>query len=78
MQELQTMNVQMRIITEDNIDQLTNLAFSDNIIKLAGKDATPQSVLTDARNTANYINQTFNKNPFEQSNMSTILSLGKP
>ena len=57
MQELQTMNVQMRIITEDNIDQLTNLAFSDNIIKLAGKDATPQSVLTDARHAASNINQ---------------------
>jgi hypothetical protein len=27
-QELQAMNVQMRIITEDNIDQLTNMAFS--------------------------------------------------
>ena len=70
MQELQTMNVQMRIITEDNIDQLTNLAFSDNIIKLAGKDATPQSVLTDARNTASKLYQPDiqQKSPFEQSN----------
>ena len=34
-QELQVMNVQMRIITEDNIDQLTNLSFqSRNIDKL--------------------------------------------
>ena len=57
MQELQTMNVQMRIITEDNIDQMTNLAFSDNIIKLAGKDATPQTVLTKARQVANSFNQ---------------------
>jgi DNA-directed RNA polymerase II subunit RPB2 len=31
MQELQTMNVQMRIITEDNIDQFTNMSFSNNI-----------------------------------------------
>jgi DNA-directed RNA polymerase beta subunit len=30
MQELQAMNIQLRIITEDNIDQLTNLAFSKN------------------------------------------------
>jgi DNA-directed RNA polymerase II subunit RPB2 len=37
MQELLTMNVQMRIITEANIDQLTNLSFSDNIQKLAGQ-----------------------------------------
>mgnify|MGYP000698678830 CR=1 FL=1 len=34
-QELQVMNVQMRIITEDNIDQLTNLSYqSRNIDKL--------------------------------------------
>ena len=36
-QELATMNVQMRIITEANIDQMTNMAFSDNIQKLTGK-----------------------------------------
>ena len=34
MQELQTINVQMRIITEDNIEQLENLSFSKNIEKL--------------------------------------------
>ena len=34
MQELQTMNVQMRVITEDNIDQLTSMSYSDNIEKL--------------------------------------------
>jgi DNA-directed RNA polymerase II subunit RPB2 len=46
MQELLTMNVQMRIITEANIDQMTNLSFSDNIQKLAGqvqlKDIMPK------------------------------------
>ena len=36
MQELTTMNIQMRLITEDNIDQLTSMNFSDNIIKLTG------------------------------------------
>jgi DNA-directed RNA polymerase II subunit RPB2 len=36
MQELLTMNVQMRIITEANIDQMTNLSFSDNIERLTG------------------------------------------
>ena len=34
MQELQTMNIQMRIITEDNIDQLMNMSYSNNINKL--------------------------------------------
>jgi DNA-directed RNA polymerase II subunit RPB2 len=35
MQELRTMNIEMRIVTEDNIDQLTNLSFSDNYKKLS-------------------------------------------
>jgi hypothetical protein len=34
MQELQAMNVQMRIITEDNVDALTTLKESDNIVRL--------------------------------------------
>ena len=34
MQELQTMNIQMRIITEDNVDQIMNMSYSDNINKL--------------------------------------------
>jgi hypothetical protein len=34
MHELQTMNIQMRIITEDNIDQVMNMSYSDNISKL--------------------------------------------
>jgi DNA-directed RNA polymerase II subunit RPB2 len=33
-QELQTMNIQMRIITEDNIDQIMNMSYSNNISKL--------------------------------------------
>uniref|UniRef100_A0A6C0JYL1 DNA-directed RNA polymerase n=1 Tax=viral metagenome TaxID=1070528 RepID=A0A6C0JYL1_9ZZZZ len=38
MQELQTMNIQMRIITEDNIDQLMNMSYSDNLNKLLKTD----------------------------------------
>jgi DNA-directed RNA polymerase II subunit RPB2 len=34
MQELQTINLQMRIITEDNISQLENMSYSKNISKL--------------------------------------------
>jgi len=34
LQELQTMNVQMRIITEDNIQQFENMSYSKNIEKL--------------------------------------------
>ena len=36
-QELQTINVQMRIITEDNIEQLENLSYSKNIEILMNK-----------------------------------------
>ena len=35
-QELQAMNVQMRLITSDNIDEITSMKSSDNIIKLTG------------------------------------------
>lgn len=37
-QELQVMNVQMRIITDDNIDQLMSMSFSNNIQKLLKTD----------------------------------------
>jgi DNA-directed RNA polymerase II subunit RPB2 len=37
-QELQTMNIQMRIITEDNIDQLLNLSYSNNVNLLLNDD----------------------------------------
>jgi DNA-directed RNA polymerase II subunit RPB2 len=35
-QELQCMNIQMRLITEDNVDQLTSMSFSDNAARVAG------------------------------------------
>jgi DNA-directed RNA polymerase II subunit RPB2 len=38
-QELQVMNIQMRIITEDNIDQLMSMSYSDNINKLLQTDS---------------------------------------
>ena len=39
-QELQTMNIQLRVITEDNVDQMTSMSFSDNIDKLLGPNVT--------------------------------------
>lgn len=44
MQELGTMNVQMRLITEENIDQLSSMSFSDNIIKLTGESKTEKAI----------------------------------
>ena len=41
MQELLVMNIQMRIITEDNIDQLMSMSYSNNMnILLNDKDST--------------------------------------
>ncbi len=37
-QELQVMNIQLRLITEDNIDQLTSMAYSTNILNLQQDD----------------------------------------
>jgi len=46
MQELQTINVVLRIITDDNINHLENMAFSKNIEKLTNiKDITPNDVI---------------------------------
>jgi DNA-directed RNA polymerase II subunit RPB2 len=36
MQELQTMNVQMRVLTEDNIDQIASMSFSTTALTLGG------------------------------------------
>jgi DNA-directed RNA polymerase II subunit RPB2 len=45
MQELLTMNVQMRLITEDNIDQLTSMSYSNNISLLTKNEkVTPKDI----------------------------------
>jgi hypothetical protein len=69
MQELQTMNVQMRIITEDNIQQLENLSYSKNIEKLVSVDKL------DAKSIINAINNNLNistKNQMNQIPNSTL------
>jgi len=46
MQELQTINVQMRIVTEDNIEQFDNMSYSKNInLLLSDQNATAQTVI---------------------------------
>jgi hypothetical protein len=45
-QELQTINIQMRVITEDNLEQMSNLMYSDNIKRLTQMaDITPEKVI---------------------------------
>jgi DNA-directed RNA polymerase II subunit RPB2 len=55
-QELQTMNIQMRIITEDNIEQMENMSFSKNIDLLTHiKNITMNEVISDVKRTI-YLN----------------------
>jgi DNA-directed RNA polymerase II subunit RPB2 len=60
MQELLVMNIQMRIITEDNIDQLNNMCYSSNINKLLnGSDNLEETIkgyLTEIKNKLNETN----------------------
>jgi DNA-directed RNA polymerase II subunit RPB2 len=50
LQELNTCNVQMRIITEDNIEQLENLTYSKNInLLLHDMDVTPQNIVNEIK-----------------------------
>lgn len=66
MQELTTMNVQMRIITEDNVDQLTNILF-------AGSEATFRTTSTENIDTTNYndseSNHHFSITKYDKSNI---------
>jgi len=62
-QELQTMNIQMRLITEDNIDQLTSMSFSDNIEKVLGPNVAvgPNAVGPNIIRQLNTLNMERNK-----------------
>jgi DNA-directed RNA polymerase beta subunit len=46
MQELQTMNVQMRIITDENVNQMLSLSYSDNVNKLLNNNGDLNSLLS--------------------------------
>jgi len=45
-QELQTINIQIRVITDENVEQLSSMGFSDNIVKLLGTEDTSISLKT--------------------------------
>jgi len=55
MQELLVMNVHMRIITEDNVDQLLSMCYSDNINKLMKSDKDATSVIREMNEKVNKI-----------------------
>ena len=51
LQELQTMNVQMRLITDDNIEQLESMTYSNNINHLTfNTEFSPQEIVRQIRN----------------------------
>jgi hypothetical protein len=52
-QELQIMNVQMRIITEENVDQLLSMSYSNNIKKLMKSDKSEKELLTEINSKIN-------------------------
>ena len=53
MQELQVLNIQIRVITEENIDQLTSMAYSNNIDKLLFEKGVPiTNIIADNKKVA--------------------------
>ena len=51
MQELLSINISMRIITEDNIEQMENMSFSNNIdLLLQEKNVDPKMIVQKIRN----------------------------
>jgi DNA-directed RNA polymerase II subunit RPB2 len=55
-QELQTMNIQMRIITDENVDQLLSMSYSNNINKLL-KDTKTTSIKNTELLIKKYVNE---------------------
>jgi DNA-directed RNA polymerase II subunit RPB2 len=64
-QELQVMNIQMRIITEDNIQQFENMSFSKNFEILTQKEGIQ-------------LNEIINENVKRLKNVRVIKSIEKP
>jgi hypothetical protein len=54
-QELQVMNIQMRIITNENVDTLMSMSYSDNIIKVTNDEVKFQG--SKGKDGDDYINQ---------------------
>jgi len=65
--ELQTMNIQLRIITEENIDQIETMNFSNNVLKLNNKyESSTDDLKTHITNYVENISKVQGKyqNPF--------------
>jgi DNA-directed RNA polymerase II subunit RPB2 len=62
-QELQTMNIQMRLITDENVDQMLSLSYSNNINELLQNTRSPEG------NTVSQDDETFTDFYFKRSIM---------
>ena len=75
MQELQTMNIQMRIITDENVDQMLSLSYSNNIDKLlnnSGANGVVVSQEEDYENSNNNLKMNIVKLKSQIKNTLTI------
>jgi len=59
-QELEVLNIQMRVITDENVDQLLNMSYSNNITKLLQLEE-PKEIGEAKIITKEYYNQVFDK-----------------
>ena len=67
-QELEVLNIQMRLITDDNVDQLLNMSYSNNITKLL-KIEEPKEVADTKIITKEYYNEVFDRyQKFKENN----------
>ena len=78
MQELGTMNIQMRIITENNIDQLENMSYSDNISRIIINDNKLSNEIKDLQNNITNLNQQNYKNIDENKDNVPNIALKTP
>jgi DNA-directed RNA polymerase II subunit RPB2 len=60
-QELEVLNIQMRLITEDNVDQLLNMSYSNNISKLLKIEEPKDTIDYSKTITKEYYREIFEK-----------------
>jgi hypothetical protein len=73
-QELEVLNIQMRLITDDNVDQLLNMSYSNNITKLLKIEEPKESLEEVKIITKEYYNQLYDKYEKFKENKGPALS----
>ena len=73
-QELEVLNIQMRIITDENVDQLLNMSYSNNIVKLLKLEEPKESIEKVSIVTKEQYNEIFSKYEKFKENKGPALS----